>query len=87
PVQESYAANFANKEENPYLQDNIPIINSAGLQENDLMQDEQNRPLLPSIEIDNNKRNSTLSKDKDLVSNLVLASHNELAALYLNTEL
>ncbi|CAG8466470.1 16285_t:CDS:2 [Cetraspora pellucida] len=30
--QESYAANPANKEENLYLQDNIPITNWADLQ-------------------------------------------------------
>ncbi|CAG8796447.1 20451_t:CDS:1, partial [Cetraspora pellucida] len=84
--QESYAAISANKEENPYLQDDISITNSAGLQENNLTQEEQNGPLLSSMEIDNNKRNSTLSKDKDLSPNLVLAPHDELAALYLNAE-
>ncbi|CAG8807149.1 23365_t:CDS:2, partial [Cetraspora pellucida] len=47
----------ANKEENPYLQDDIPITDSVGLQENDLTQNKQNRPLLPLIEIDNNKKN------------------------------
>ncbi|CAG8508565.1 6562_t:CDS:2, partial [Cetraspora pellucida] len=62
PEQESHAANTANKEENPYLQDDIPITNSAGLQENNLTQEEQNRPLLSSMEIDNNKRNFTLSR-------------------------
>ncbi|CAG8750018.1 2023_t:CDS:2 [Cetraspora pellucida] len=44
PEQESHAANSANKEENPYLHDDIPITDSAGLQENDLTQEEQNGP-------------------------------------------
>ncbi|CAG8828766.1 2967_t:CDS:1, partial [Cetraspora pellucida] len=73
PEQESHTTNSANKEENPYLQDDIPITGSAGLQENGLTQEEQNGPLLSSMEIDNNKRNSTLSKDKDLSPDPVLA--------------
>ncbi|CAG8644339.1 9071_t:CDS:2, partial [Cetraspora pellucida] len=71
----------ANKEENPYLQDDISITDGVGLQENDLTQNEQKEPLLFSIEIDNNKRNSILSKDKDLSPNPISASRNELAAL------
>ncbi|CAG8567446.1 787_t:CDS:2 [Cetraspora pellucida] len=54
--------NPANKEKNPYLQDNISITNN------------------------NNKRNSTLSKNKNLLSDPVLAHHDELAALYFNAE-
>ncbi|CAG8798886.1 5033_t:CDS:2, partial [Cetraspora pellucida] len=59
---------------------------NPSLQENDLTQDKQNGFLSPSMKIDNNKRNFTLSKDKDLSSDSVLAPHDELAALYLNTE-
>ncbi|CAG8542439.1 6364_t:CDS:1, partial [Cetraspora pellucida] len=85
--QESHTTNSANKEENPYLQDNMSITEDADLQENALVQNEQNRPLLLSIKIGNNKRNSILSKDKNLSPNLVLAFYNKLVALYLNTEL
>ncbi|CAG8816884.1 22832_t:CDS:2, partial [Cetraspora pellucida] len=60
PEQEFHVAYSANKEENPYLQDNIPITNCAGLQENDLTQEEK--------------------------MGLLLAPHDELATLYLNTE-
>ncbi|CAG8745376.1 20399_t:CDS:2 [Cetraspora pellucida] len=87
PEQEPYAGSSANKEENPYLQDDASIIDGVGLQKNDLIQDEQKGPLLPSIEIDNDKRNSTSSKDKDLSSDPISAPCNELAALYLNAEL
>ncbi|CAG8796201.1 717_t:CDS:2, partial [Cetraspora pellucida] len=68
--------------------DNIETTsqNDAGLQENDLTQEDQNGPLLSSMEIDNNKRNSSLSKDKDLSSDQVIAPYDELAALYLNAE-
>ncbi|CAG8798771.1 19145_t:CDS:2, partial [Cetraspora pellucida] len=76
----------ANKEENSYLQDDISITNSTGLQENDLIQKEQNGPLLSLMKIDNNKRNSTSSKDKDLSPDPVLAPCDKLAALYLNSE-
>ncbi|CAG8723667.1 2746_t:CDS:2, partial [Cetraspora pellucida] len=86
PEQESYAGSSANKEENSYLQDDASITDDVSLQENDLIQDEQKEPLLPSIEIDNDKRNSISSKDKDLLSDLVSAPHDELTALYLNTE-
>ncbi|CAG8809865.1 20593_t:CDS:2, partial [Cetraspora pellucida] len=87
PEQELHEGSSANKEENPYLQDDVSIIDGISLQENDITQDEQKGSLSPSIEIDNNKRNSTPSKDKDLLPDPILALHNKLATLYLNTEL
>ncbi|CAG8817108.1 3886_t:CDS:1, partial [Cetraspora pellucida] len=86
PEQELHAGSSANKEENPYLQDDASITNDVGLQENDLTQDKQKGPLLPSMKIDNDKRNSTSSKDKDLSPNPISAPYDELAALYLNAE-
>ncbi|CAG8830710.1 21376_t:CDS:1, partial [Cetraspora pellucida] len=76
----------ANKEENPYLQDDASITDGVSLQENNLTQDEQKRPLSPSMEIDNDKRNSTPSKDKDLSPDPISTPCDELAALYLNAE-
>ncbi|CAG8819219.1 22797_t:CDS:2, partial [Cetraspora pellucida] len=49
PEQEPHAGSSANKEENPYLQDDASITDSVGLQENDLTQDEQKGPLSLSI--------------------------------------
>ncbi|CAG8836139.1 5872_t:CDS:1, partial [Cetraspora pellucida] len=87
PEQEPHAGSSANKEENPYLQDDASITDGVGLQENDITQDEQKEPLSPPIEIDNNKRNSTPSKDKNLSPDSISALCDELAALYLNAEL
>ncbi|CAG8658968.1 21465_t:CDS:2, partial [Cetraspora pellucida] len=86
PEQEPYTDSSANKEENPYLQDDASIIDGVGLQENDLTQDKQKRLLLPSMEIDNVKRNFTPSKDKDLLPDPISALRDKLAALYLNAE-
>ncbi|CAG8826937.1 23294_t:CDS:2, partial [Cetraspora pellucida] len=87
PEQEPHAGSSANKKENPYLQDDASITDGVGLQENDLIQDEQKGPLSSSMEIDNDKRNSTPSKDKDLLPDPISAPCDELAALYLNAKL
>ncbi|CAG8834923.1 19531_t:CDS:1, partial [Cetraspora pellucida] len=81
PEQEPHKSSSTNKEENPYLQDDTSIIDGVGLQENDITQDKQKGPLSPLMEIDNNKRNSTPSKDKDLSPDPISAPHDELAAL------
>ncbi|CAG8732876.1 59_t:CDS:2, partial [Cetraspora pellucida] len=70
PEQEPHAGSSANKEENPYLQDDASIIDGVGLQKNDITQDEQKRPLSSSMEIDNDKRNFTPSRKQKYRRNI-----------------
>ncbi|CAG8769294.1 6854_t:CDS:1, partial [Cetraspora pellucida] len=55
PEQGSYIANSVNKDENLYLQDDIPITDSVDLQKNPLVQNKKNRSLSSLMAIDNNK--------------------------------
>ena len=83
----SYLEDFANKEKNPYTQDNTSTIENIDHPEKAITLEEQNETLSISMELDINKDNSTLSKENDLLPDPALAPRDELAALYSTSEL